>query len=763
MIVAALCLIGRISTAQPGSSINGTVLDLVTRRPVEGATVIISNTSLGTQSDSKGKFSLSGLAPGDYVIKISMIGYNESVRRLALGENDSRGLTVLLESTTIPVEKITVTASRFREEAFSSTQSVSVTAKDKFASRNFSTTAEVLREEPGILVQKTTSGHGAPILRGLIGKYVLLLYNGIRLNRPTFRFGANQYLNTVDLESLDRIEVVRGPSSVMYGSDAIAGAVNLIPESAPLDGGGMAVTPYFVSRYSSADDGQSVHLSLYGTHRLFSASLGATYKKIDDLRAGEDVGKQVPTGWEESDYKARITYYASDRTALSFDYLAVRQNRVPRYDKYVSGDFQQYVYDPQDRDLLALSVSSRQLGGPVHSMKVGLSYQHETEGRREQRVGSNAVTQCLDKISTLGGFIQLAAAPLSGHWLSLGTEYYYDRIRSRSDTTDGGKTEPIRPTYPDDSRYHSAGLFLQDEWSLIGNLWLTAGIRYSLFVMNSPLETPFGEFDETYQNVTGSLAMSFKPVPSINLIGRWSKGFRAPNLNDAVVLKYSSSGVDAPSLELDPEHSNNYEIGVKINSQRATGSLFIYYNRLNDLIDRRPGIYKGKTFFDENGNGIKDSTEFDIYQRYNVGRAWIYGFEFESMIELNRFWEVRVNCFWTRGTNETEDEPMSRIPPLMSMVALRLKPSSSIWMELYARMAGEQTRLSTRDIDDTRIDPGGTPGWHTVNFRAGFELDRFFVNVSLENIGDETYKEHGSGIFSPGRNFMLTLSYKPMR
>ncbi|UCD94214.1 MAG: TonB-dependent receptor [Candidatus Zixiibacteriota bacterium] len=762
IIIAAVCLVCRASASESKSSVSGTILDLVTRQPVEGATVIISGTSLGTQSGSKGEFILPSLAPGDHVIRVSMIGYNESQRSFTLDEKDSRHLTVLLEPTTIPVDKITVTAGRFREEAFASTQSVSITARDKFASRSFSTTAEVLREEPGILVQKTTCGHGAPILRGLIGKYVLLLYDGIRLNRPTFRFGANQYLNTVDLESLNRIEVVRGPSSVMYGSDAIAGAINLIPESAPLDNGGIAITPYFAGRYSGADDGRSIHLSLFGTHRHFSASVGATYKKIDDLRAGEETGEQLPTGWEETDFKTRITYYPGSKTSLSLDYLATRQNRVPRYDKYVSGDFQQYIYDPQDRNLLALTSNFKQPGSFLNSVKTGISYQHEVEGRTEQKAGSDAVTKTSDKISTLGGFIQLSTPPLSGHWLSFGAEYYYDKIRSRTDKIINGTAERIRPTYPDDSRYRSAGIFLQDEWSLKNNLKLTAGIRYSLFGMISPLEAPFGEFDESYQDVTESLAMSFRPVQSLNVIGRWSRGFRAPNLNDAVVLKYSSSGVDAPSIGLKPEHSNNYEIGMKVNSQRGTGSLFFYYNQLSGLIDRKPGIYDGKTFYDENSNGIKEPGEFDIYQRYNVGSARIYGFEFESMVVLNDFWELRTNCFWTRGENGTEDEPMSRIPPLMGMAAVRLKPSPPVWIELFVRLAGEQTRLSARDIDDTRIDPGGTPGWHTVNFRAGFKLDGFFVSVSLENIGDETYKEHGSGIYSPGRNFMLTLSYKPM-
>ncbi|MCK4857812.1 MAG: TonB-dependent receptor, partial [candidate division Zixibacteria bacterium] len=440
-------------------------------------------------TDERGEFVFTDLAAGSYDLELSHVGYDKAFRRISINEGDTIRLTILLEPITIPVAGLTVTATRFVKEKFSLPVSVSVVSRERLNQRSFSTTGEALREEPGILVQKTTHGHGAPILRGLIGKRVLLLYDGIRLNKPTFRSGRNQYLSTIDLESFERIEVVRGPSSVIYGSDCLGGAVNLIPGPPPGRGGSFSVSPYLVGRYSSADDGRIVHLRLTGDHRRFTAILGMTYKKIGDLRAGRNVRRQNPTGWEEGAVNAHLFAGMGKNCHLRLDYLAVRQNRVPRYDKYVSGQFQQYIYDPQNRDLLALALTCRPLGSLFHSVKAAISYQHEIEGRIQQKAGSSSIRNYRDRISTWGGYAQTSTLVMSKHWLSFGCEYYYDCVNSEGTRTSDGETETIRPTFPDGSTYQSAGLFLHDEYSISTNLSLMGGVHYSYFYLPAPRGT----------------------------------------------------------------------------------------------------------------------------------------------------------------------------------------------------------------------------------------------------------------------------------
>ena len=756
-----ICLVGLSLSihATETATITGTVSDASSRLPLAGVSITIDNTTRGVISDEVGEFTIAKLQPGEYGVSVSRVGYVVTRRKVHLDPGEVKRLQVMLEPTTLELDRINVTAGRFAEKTFASPSPVSVTTDREFEERTFSTTSEVLREEPGILVQKTTAGHGAPIVRGLIGKHVLLLYDGIRLNRPTFRFGANQYLNTIDLASLDRIEVVRGPSSVMYGSDALGGAINLIPGRSRLRYDELVLTPSVSTRYSSADRGSASNVNVIGDYHDLSAQVGVSYKHIDDLRAGGDIGEQSPTGWEEFNLNSRLQYWLNDDNTVSVDYLMVRQDEVPRYDKYVCGDFEQYVYDPQDRDLAAVTFTSNNQSELVRTLKANLSYCREKEGTTKQKTGKTSVDHGLDKITTWGGYAQAALTPHVDHTVHVGGEYYYDNVRSDLYSVEDGEITIERPTYPDDSKYHSLGVFVEDEWSPSAEVKLTAGVRYSVIRLISPLEEPYGEYDETYDDITGALAITFTVHPNLNLIGRWAHGFRAPNLNDGTVVKYSSSGVDVPTLGLKPEHSDNFEVGAKYRSSGADGSLFVFYNSLKDFIDRVPGTYNGLPFFDEDGDGIQDEDEYDVYERKNVTDAHIYGVELALATRLNRIWETRLNGFWTRGVNETDDEPMSRIPPLMGLLSVRAHLRPDFWIETFVRAADAQRRISQRDIDDTRIGPEGTDGWVTLNFRARYSHDKWYLTLALENVTDKAYKEHGSGVYSPGRNLLVGLGY----
>jgi len=742
-------------------SLKGIVCDSNTGQPIVGAAIKIDKLSKHVFTNSRGEFEFADLDIGSHKLTCSVLGYSRHFETVAMSGSDSTVIEIFLKPEIIPAENLTITATRFGEARFELPLNISLTTNRIMAERSQSSTADLIREEPGVLVQKTTHGHGSPIIRGLIGKYVLLLYDGIRLNKPTFRFGANQYLNTISAGSFDRIEIVRGPSSVMYGSDAIGGVINMIPESSIGIKPKLSISPEFVTRYSSADNGKAANLILDGHYNGYYAAIGVGLKDIDDISGGGNIGKQSPTGWDELSSSIRLAYELNNKTTISGTYLGVRQSDVPRFDKYTSGQFERYIYDPQNRDLYSITLNSRAIGSGFNVLKINFSYQDEEEGRTEQKTGSSQETHSLDRLSTIGGFAQLMAKPIARHWLSFGGEYYRDKVDSERRLTTDANDTPIRPTYPDNTYYHSAGLFFQDDFQVTDNLSIISGLRYSWFKIYSPLGLPYGAFEESYSNLTAALGFSFRPAAGLNILSRWSRGFRAPNLNDTVVLKYSSSGVDAPSYNLKPEISNSFETGVKIYNNLYTGSLFIYYNNLSDLIDRQPGLYNGLPYYDENGNNTQDENEFDIFQKYNVDNAAIYGIEYECKVKLSEHYLTRFNCFWTRGENLTDKEPMSRIPPLMGLGAIRYIANDQLWYEFYFRLASAQKRLSSRDIDDTRIEPGGTPGWYTLNLRTQIKFRNYALTILLENLNNRAYKEHGSGVYSPGRNLVLSFSYSP--
>ncbi|MFC1492888.1 TonB-dependent receptor domain-containing protein [candidate division KSB1 bacterium] len=774
-IIASLAVIILfISLSSPCASakgiIKGVVIDYVTREPLIDANIYIRELNTGISTDIDGRFRLEIGTPLNTEMEISFVGYETKVVKIELGEGEEKEYTIYLNPGAEMLETINVTGSKIKETTFSSTNFITVTSEEKISTSAYTTTADVLMEEPGIIIQKTTHGHGTPIIRGLIGRQVVLLYNGIRLNRPNFRVGGNQYMDTINPESLSSIEITRGPTSVLYGSDAIGGSVNMIPRIYESAGPGFKFFPGIRFDYSTADNGRNATLLFRGSLDELSYSGNIAYKKIGDLDPGGNAIKQDPTGWEELDGNLNLFFEPSEVHTFEFNYINVNQNEVPRYDKYADGSYGKYIYDPQNRRLYALTYNFSPAYSWLHQVKWNVSYQEEEEGRIKQKPASSKITTENDKFKTYGTYLNFSSVYGKKHWLTWGGEYYFDKLKSSAYyVKDGLKTISPQGAYPDDSEYTSSGLYIQDIFIIDPKLELRGGLRYSHVSFISPEVVNFGEVEDDFSDLSGFAGMLFKLRPDLNLVASYARGFRAPNFNDTVVLKESGTGYDAPSPGLTQELSHNFEIGLKKESDSFQGSIFGFYSYLNDLIIRRDGTFLGMPFYDDNGNGIWDEYEAPIKQKFNSGKAAIYGVESFGSYRFSDH-SVRGQLFYTYGEQENIDadtdeaftEPMRRIPPLTGMLAYRWEGSEKWWLEANTFFAGKQDRLSLDDLDDSRIPDGGTPGYAVINLKGMYRFEYGRVVLGLENIFDELYKTHGSGIYFAGRQITVSLQLSPL-
>ncbi|MBI4719913.1 MAG: TonB-dependent receptor [Chitinivibrionia bacterium] len=651
---------------------------------------------------------------------------------------------------------ITVTATRGEAESFYVPQSVSIVTGEKIVERNARTTPEALQEEVGILVQETAYGHGSPFIRGLTGKHTLILVDGIRFNNSTFRFGPNQYLNNIDPAVIDRIEVVRGPASVLYGSDAIGGVIHVITKrredfSSPRDIDG-ALTGW----YGSSDNSEAGRVEVNGNFRNFGLIGGKSYRDFGDLQGGKNTGLQENTGYQENDGDLKLQYRIAPDREIVAAYRRVHQMDVPRTDKFVYNN-ESFVYDPQIWNAFTVAYEMRGPGSPPEGLKMTFSLNQQIEGIERQKFGSTTLRRYRDAVDTWGLSLQREDSWGNGHSLTYGMEYYADSVDSgRTDinlTT--GTAAPKAGNFPDDARYDQWGIYLQDEMSVTERLSSILGLRYSQAKVEATLPAAYGRFEDAYDDVTASLGLLYALTPNFHGVVNVARGFRAPNLDDTTVLeKVTNEGIDVPSPGLEPEKSVNSEIGVKAEFSTAGGSLFYFYNDLRDLIERGPGIYNGQTYLDENGNGAEDPGEA-VRQKFNIGEAYIQGVEAEGWYQVTPGWSLRGNLSWIYGQDRENREPLSRIPPVMGSAGLRWKAvSGRYWGEYDARFAGEQDRLSSRDRTDPRIDLEGTPGWTTHGLQGGADFRRLGkVTLGVENIFNRDYRIHGSGIDAPGIHF----------
>ena len=747
--------------AGPENSIVGLVTDAETGDPVVGARVILLGTTLGAVTDLEGFYTIVSVPPGRYDVEASFLGYrSELVEGIEVVAARTVRVNFELQVTVVPLQEISVTASRIEKEIFYTPHAITIASEEEIEKRAPRTTPEILREETGVMIQKTTHGHGAPAVRGLMGYQVLILIDGMRLNNATFRYGPNQYLSTIDPHQVERIEVVRGPGSVLYGSDAQGGVINIITKKPGRSSGRFKTNLRINSKYASADEEKMVHLEVHGGTQKLGFSLGATLKDVGDLKAGGDLGVQSPTGWQENGGHVTLCANLNENQKVTWGYQAVRQKDVPRYDKYPgglyatgkkeSGAYERYLYTPQDRDLLYVDYKMRDVNSFINALGATLSFHRQKEGRDMLKEGETKCTKEEDVTRTWGFNLQLNSLYGTRHNLVYGLEGYRDKVGSERFDTDisTGNTEQKRGRYPDGASFESAALYLQDEIFITSNLAVSCGGRYSRFRLKADLDdSTFGSIDAVSHALTGSFGAVLGLTDNVNMTLGLAQAFRAPNIDDETTFGDFHAGIEVPSPGLEPEKSFTYELGFKTRYNTWTGSVTAYVTNLRDLIDREPSTYQGSPTL----NGEQ------VWKKINVNRARVKGIEADIHWAALSEWSVFSNFARTWGRDLSGDEPLRRIPPAMGLLGVRWQPvRTGFWGECFIRFAAKQDELSSGDEADVRIPIGGTPGWVTCNARAGLRVTEYLrFTLGLENIWDEAYREHGSGVDGPGRNFFL--------
>ncbi len=693
----------------------------------------------------------------------------------AKSEAGSTGEEAAVDESSVPrSDEIVVTAGRRAERALEVPRSLSVVDEFEIQERLPQSTPEALEEEVGVVIQKTNQGGGSPIIRGRSGKDVLLLIDGQRFNDATFRRN-NQYLNTIDLGALERLEIVRGPASVLYGSDAMGGAINLVTRRRTPTGED-AIGGRVLGQFESANLGWLGHAGLEGELGGFGLTGGYTLKRFGDLRAGshgDPIGAvdvdhvQDPTGYREVDFSFSLTRSLSDRVAIDFLYLFSRQDSVPRSDRLIANEKQPQPpdlvreFDPQIQRWAQLRLRRDDSEGLWESLEIAGTFNSSEEARRRIPFSAPGTTLLEHDQSFVPGINAHATARLdTSHRLTTGLEYYDQTVHSSRKTIDeAAGTVVIDPDgrFPDGATYQSFGVFTQHEWEVSDAWTWTNGVRYSVFRTRFDLEGirvgplgPFGREQETFDDVTFSSGLSFAVDSETSIYGSFAKGFRAPNLDDLAVIGDFASGERVPNVDVDPETVLSLEVGAKHHGSRwrAEGSAAVAWYR--DLLDNRLVFEQAGTRF---------------FQIDNVGRAVFYSFEGgASYLAVETDGEspehsIAASAFANIGHNQSDKEPASKVPPPQGQLGYRIDAADASWSaEAFARGALKQHRLSTADESDPRFPFGGTPSWWTFNLRGSLEVtEHIRVSLGLENLFDQRYRVHGSGIDAAGINAVVQL------
>lgn len=610
---------------------------------------------------------------------------------------------------------------------------------------NTRTVPEMLSYETGVMVQKTNHGGGSPSLRGLHGNQTLMMVDGVRLNNSIFRYGPNQYLNTVDAFAVDQLDVLFGSGSIQYGSDAMGGVIAAKfhePEFVKCN----QWIPKVFFRTTTGNQEYSMRSSVDRCFGQNAITAGITMRQFGDVLAGGDLKYQRPSGYKEFDVDVKFVrkdklgkWVAAHQSNNQFD--------VPIFHRMALENYKFYNTTLQARTLTYLKRSLVFSGKLFDEIELMAGRQNQHEHREFQKNNSNLLRTERDSVNTYF-FTTKFYGKLHNRWQwVLGTDFYFDKVNSARTDADValGTLKQIRGLYPNGSTQMQNSAFgYITKTGDRGLVRLGGRYNYTQITLQT-LETGNVQYQKGAFVADG--AGSLKVTKKLHLYGNVGTGFRSPNIDDMGTLGIVDFRFETPQYGLLPEYSFNKELGLKYKSAKSQFNVCVFHNAMSGLISRIKA-------------GSDSMQGYPVYQKQNLGSSLIYGAELDWKHEFGGHWVFGGGGSLIVGDNITGNEPMRRIPPAMCNAVLRYKLNGSVSFSMNIIGARAQLRLAKGDIQDNRIGPAGTPGYFTGDLRCEMNFKRATVDIAILNLRNQRYKTHGSGIYSMGRAVQLLIGIK---
>lgn len=703
-----------------------------------------------------------------------------------------------LSKRNILFDEFVISATKSRESKQIIPYKVGILEKKDLQNNTSQTAADILLETGNILVQKTQAGGGSPILRGFEANKILLVVDGVRMNNAIYRSGHLQNSITIDHAILDRAEVIFGPSSLIYGSDALGGVIHYYTKDPEIgENNRYRISGGAYGQYSTANQGKVGHLNLSIANNKFGALSSITYKDLGNIRIGSnrnlffgDWGKtmhyarrepdgrdsmyvneneliQQNTGYSQIDILQKFRYQQSQFIDWILNLQYSTSSNIDRLDKlndYSSNGYlkyAEYYYGPQDRLLASIKNVNRNDNPFFTNATTIFAYQRVDEDRISRRFNSNDRLTQQETVNVLSLNIDFLKVYDSNSKLNYGYDLIYNNVGSGAyyENLELLETRPAQTRYPSGgSNTFSTSLYGSYKKVFSEKLILNGGIRYNFSLLNSIFNNPELAFDTTRivnGAFTGSLSLVYHPSPAWQINTILSTGYRNPNVDDYGKIRAKDDYIIIPNPDVKPEYTYNAEVGV---SRVIEGFLRMdvvgYYTLLTNAIVR--------TDFTLNGldSIMYDGQLYKISANYNASLAHIYGASLNIISDFYNNMVLKATFNYTRGRNLSDDVPLGHIPPVFGRVSLtydykRFRFDSYVNYNGWKFAESFSPYGEDNDGEATRF---GFPAWWTLNFSASYEINDFLTaQLALQNILDQFYKPYASGVSAAGRNIVFTL------
>ena len=756
-----------------------TVIDMETTLPISNVLVTNQDNSIKVTTDDQGIVDISSFALRD-VLFFQHVGYSnyKILKRLIRGKK-----VIELQNKTRELEEVFLSASKGKELRKRIAEQVAVFSIKDIQRTAPQTAADMLAEIPGIKVQRSQFGGGSPVLRGMEANRVLLVVDGVRMNNAIYRKGHLQNSITVSPNLLDRTEVIFGPSSVIYGSDALGGVIHYYtrkPKTSEVN----TINSSFLSRYSSVNDEKTVQGGVELQFKKWASFTSVSYSSFGDLRMGSkrshgfnDWGLiteysnntdhffsedpivnsnptiQRNTGYNQTDILQKFFIPLSAKTELSFNIQYGTSTNIPRFDRLTErrdGElrFAEWYYGPQERFLISSQLEIKPERRWLDNGMITLAYQNIEESRINRKFGSldRTIREENVDVFSLNGDFSVPLTTSKDRILSYGFEVSHNDVGStptgETITVEGNRVTGISGNFPVQSRYADGGstytngaLYLNYRQDINSKSTLNTGIRFTDTFLNAKwidetfITLPDNEIYVENSAFTATIGYVYKPTNSWQLNGVLSSGFRSPNIDDVGKIREKAGDVTVPNIDLQPEFAYNAEVGVlKYSRNRKFHvGLTTYYTLLDNYIVREDFMLDGSSTI------IFDGEEGNIVANVNRDQAYIVGCTFTAQGSISNTLNARGSFTYTKGKAYDTKESLSSIPPLFGAVQLSYeKPNfeSSLGLRFNGRKKITDYNFS-EGIDNVQQTP-------IIDPNATEEVDIYYGNPSWVTLNFNT-------------------------
>lgn len=774
-----------------------------TYKPLENVRLSSENSSVSVFTNAKGLVDITRFKGSERII-VRLIGFK--TLQLSYNQIEEMDFLILMEPFDFNLDEIVISATRWQQSSNDVTSKIiSISPKDAKL-LNPQTSADLLEVSGKVFVQKSQQGGGSPLIRGFATNRLIYTVDGVRMNTAIFRGGNIQNVINLDPFVLENTEVLFGPGSVIYGSDAIGGVMSfqtLTPEFS--ESTKTLVSGKGVARFSSANMEKTGHIDVNVGWKKWAFVTSFSSWDYDDLRQGrhgpddyikrtyparrdsldvvieqDDELLQIPSAYSQVNFMQKVRFQPDQHWDFQYGLHYSKTSTYGRYDRHNrtrNGNirYAEWNYGPQGWLMNNLNVLYEKKHSLFDKVSLRLAVQSFDESRIEREFNSNLRTIRAENVVAYSVNLDFIKAITDRHNFFYGMEYVLNDVSSDGiqQNISSGLISDASNRYPE-ARWNSLAAYVNHEWKMTDEISLQGGLRYNLFGLEADFSNNvdffplnFTESEINNGSLTGSIGVVYRPNQKLTFRTNFGTAFRSPNVDDIGKVFDSEPGsVVVPNPDLDAEYAYNFDVGVaKIFGNNLKVDLTGYYTLLKNALVRRNFQLNGESFIEYDGELSR------VQALQNAAEANVYGMQIGIEAKLYDRFTVLTDLNFQDGEEELDDgsiSPARHVAPFFGISRLRYKFRDNFTLEFNTSYQGEFSNedlaISERSKDEIYAkDENGNnyaPAWYTLNMSAQYKLnDSFTITGGVENVTNQRYRPYSSGLSGPGRNFIIALNF----